>query len=78
MHMRYYSTQRPVSPGTFPKPAGNRVLDICNYDRRIYCDDIGREAWGYIDYEHPLPPEQAANYELIPATNALPSGSCVH
>ena len=49
--MRYYSTQRPVAPGTFPKPEGNKILDIHNYDRKTYCPEIGGEAWGYIDYK---------------------------
>lgn len=64
--MRYYSTQRPIDPGTFPSPDGNKVVDIHNYDSRIYCEEVGQEAWGYIDYEKPLSPVQAANYELLP------------
>ena len=64
--MRYYSTQRPVGPGTFPKPDGNKVLEIHNFDRKIYCEVIDREAWGYIDYEHPLSSKQEADYELTP------------
>jgi len=63
--MKYYSTQRPVAPGTFPKPQGNKVVDIHNYDRKTYCAEIGREAWGYIEYQQPLAPEQAARYELV-------------
>ena len=31
---RYYSTQRPVDIGTFPKPAGNAPVEIHNYDNR--------------------------------------------
>ena len=65
--MRYYSTQRPVTPGSFPRPDGNKVLEIHNYDSKTYCEEIGREVWGYIDYERPLPPELAATYELTPA-----------
>ena len=30
--MKYYSTQCPVAPGTFPKPEGNKVLEIVNFD----------------------------------------------
>ncbi len=32
--MKYYSTQRPVAQGTFPKPDGNRVIEIVNFDKR--------------------------------------------
>ena len=60
--MRYYSTQRPVGPGTFP--TGYKVEEIHNFDRRTFCDEINREAWGYIDYREPLTKEQAEAYEL--------------
>lgn len=45
--MKYYSTQRPITPGSYPKPAFNQVTAILNYDSRTYCEGIGREAWGY-------------------------------
>lgn len=64
MKYRYYSTQRPVAPGTFPKPAGNKVFGIRNYDSRIHIAEIGRDAWGYIDYTSPLDPRLAEEYEL--------------
>ena len=40
--MRYYSTQRPVGPGTFPKPQGNAVKEVFNFDSKTYCEEIGR------------------------------------
>ena len=67
MSHRYYSTQRPVTPGAFPGPGGNKIVEIHNYDSKTYCEELGREVWGYIDYEQPLTPEKAASYELIPA-----------
>ena len=63
--MRYYSTQRPVGPGTFPKPQGNAVKEVFNFDSKTYCEELGREAWGYIEYEQPLDPETAAGYALV-------------
>lgn len=66
--MRYYSTQRPFGPGTFPKQDGTET--ITNFDGPTYCEEIGREAWGYIDYKQPITPEQAASYELTPAADA--------
>lgn len=66
--MRYYSTQRPIVPGAFPKPAGNRILKIANFDTRQFCKDIGRETWGYIEYEKPLSDIAQKQHELIPAT----------
>lgn len=63
--MKYYSTQRPVMPGSFPKPQGNKVLAIENFDRRTYCPEIEREAWGYLEYEQPLTEKDVAAYELV-------------
>lgn len=65
MGYRYYSTQRPVTPGSFPKPEGNRVLEIVNFDDRTVCSDIGRAAWGYIEYERPLDEAAARSYEFV-------------
>ena len=63
--MRYYSTQRPIAPGTFPEPEGNKVLEIVNFEERTYCKESNRDCWGYIDYEKPLSEKEAASYELI-------------
>lgn len=60
MH-RYYSTQRPVTPGSYPK---EQVDCIVNFPDRVYCEEIGREAWGYIDYRLPLTEQQMMDYEL--------------
>ena len=63
--MKYYSTQRPFALGTFPKPEDNKVLEIVNFDERKYCEEAGRDCWGYIEYEHPLTEKQAVDYELV-------------
>ena len=55
--MRYYSTQRPIMPGSYPKPAGNPVVEIRNFDARVFCGEIG--------HEQALFPGQAQSYELI-------------
>lgn len=67
--MRYYSTQRPFGPGTFPKQDGSET--ITNFDKPTFCEEIGREAWGYIDYKSPLSPELAQDYELMPACKRI-------
>ena len=41
---RYYSTQRPVMPGTYP--AEKKVSEIVNFSERKYVTNISREAWG--------------------------------
>ena len=60
--VKYYSTQRPFGPGTFPQRDGTET--ITNFDGKIYCEEIGREAWGYIEYREPLTKEEADAYEL--------------
>lgn len=62
--MRYYLTQRPVMLGAFPRPAENRIVKIGDFDQMRYCPEIGRNAWGYIDYTYPLSREEAEQYEL--------------
>lgn len=64
--MLYFSTQRPIAPGTFPKYGEmNRLIDIMNYDEKVFCPEIEREAWGYVEYERAIPSQDADAYELI-------------
>lgn len=60
--MRYYSTQRPLGPGTFPKQDGSET--VTNFDGKIYCEEIGRDAWGFVEYKTPISEEAARSYEL--------------
>ena len=64
---RYYSTQRPVDIGTFPKPAGNAPVEIHNYDKRQPVEDGAMQAWGWLEYAKPLTEKEASDYELRPA-----------
>ena len=63
---RYYSTQRPVDIGTYPKSAGKPIC-IHNYDNRIRIEPWGFLAWGYLEYAAPLDARQADDYELRPS-----------
>ena len=65
---RYYSTQRSVDIGTFPKPPDNRVMEIVNFDKRIPVENEPFHAWGYVEYQKPLTEKQADDYELRPAS----------
>lgn len=60
--VKYYSTQRPVMPGSFPKKTV--VEKIENFNTKTYCEEIGREAWGFIEYRELLTKEEADAYEL--------------
>ena len=56
----YYSTERPVAPGTCPSKG---ILKVCNYSRRSPIAGIG-EAWGAVVYDRELDYTEAIEYEL--------------
>ena len=64
---KYYSTQRSVDIGTFPKPPHNAPDEIVNYDRRIPVEGGAFLAWGHLTYTRPLTEKEASDYELRPA-----------
>ena len=59
---KYYSTQRPVDIGTFPKPPHNTPDEIVNYDQRIPVEGGAFVAWGHLTYTKPLTEKQASDY----------------
>ena len=62
---RYYSTQRPVTPGTFP----GKPTNIQNFDTRESVCGGQMQAWGYVEYKKPLTEKQMNDYELKPAVH---------
>jgi hypothetical protein len=58
---RYYLTQRPPAPGTFP----GKPVNMKAFDSREHVEEIGRPAWGWVEYEEPLTEKQIADYELV-------------
>lgn len=60
---RYYSTQRPVDIGTFPKTE-NGPSEIVNFDKRERVENGTFQAWGYLLYHAPLTEKQIYDYEL--------------
>ncbi len=63
---KYYSTQRPVDIGTFPKTEGG-PREIVNFDKREPVEHGRFMAWGYLEYSAPLTKKQMDDYELRPA-----------
>lgn len=57
---------RPIGPGSYPKVENLTVEEIHNFGERVLCQQIGRMAWGYIDYSGKLPETVAKRYELVP------------
>lgn len=58
--IRYYLTQRPPAPGTFP----GKPVNLKSFDKRTHVEEIGRPAWGWVEYEWPLTIKEAEDYEL--------------
>jgi len=67
---RYYSTQRPIDIGTFPKTIGGPV-QIVNYDKRAWVENATFRAWGYLTYDAPLTDKCIGDYELRAAPDSL-------
>ena len=62
--MKYYSTLRPVTPGSYPMK--DKVKEIVNFDDKTYVEDIQQEAWGYIEYNEELDAATANSWDLVP------------
>ena len=63
MSVKYFSIHRPIGPGTYPKI--EKVLEIVNFDKMVYCNEVGRTAWGYIVFENKIDERSARMYELM-------------
>lgn len=62
--MRYYSTQRPIVPGSVP---GAGLTEVYNFNSKTFVPEIDREAYGWAEYDHALTAAQVEQYELVPA-----------
>ena len=67
MKYKYYSTQRPIDIGTYPKPPAAPEVELVFYDQRKPVENGTALAWGELIYDAPLTPEQVSNYELRPS-----------
>ena len=63
----YYSTQRPVSIGTYPNSPDNPPTEIKNFDTRLLVENGTFRAWGTITYTKPLSELDVKGYELRPS-----------
>ena len=67
MKYKYYSTQRPIDIGTYPKLPEAPEVELVFYDQRRPVEHGTVLAWGELIYDAPLSLEQAADYELWPS-----------
>lgn len=63
--MRAYAIHRPIGPFTWPSEHRDKVVDIVNYDTLTFVPEIGRNAFGYIDFNDDVPMEDLDRYELV-------------
>ena len=67
---RYYSTQRPISPGTYPN-GENKPVSIENFDDRQLVENGQLQAWGYLEYAEPLSQKEVKEYELKAVSDSV-------
>ena len=60
---RYYCIMRPPLIGGVP--FGRTLIDACAFEERRYIPEIDRMAWGWVEYDEELTPEEVSDYELI-------------
>lgn len=61
--MRAYGYNRPLGMGTYPK--GNEVADIVNFPAKQWVEEVGRDCFGYVEYDENVPTEELERYELV-------------
>lgn len=65
MSTKYYSPNRPLTPGTFPNRKGLEVIEVRNFDSPLPIKGASRPVWGWVEYEGSLTPEEIEQYELL-------------
>ena len=68
---KYYSTQRPIDLGTYPKSYFNRPIHMDIYPGRQQVPGEAFQAWGAILYAQPLTEQEIRDYELRPSRDNL-------
>lgn len=65
---KYYSINRPVSIGTYPKKG---FCGFENYNFRKWVGEINHEAWGELYYDRILEEKEEKDYELVRSHNEM-------
>lgn len=60
---KYYCIMRPPMIGGIP--FGHILQDARAFTERRYVPEIERMAWGWVEYEEELTPDEIADYELV-------------
>lgn len=67
MKYKYYSTQRPIDIGTYPKLPDDPEVGMTFFSERMPVENDTVLTWGILAYNQPLTPQQISDYELRPA-----------
>jgi len=70
---RYYCLYRPAGPGSVPRG----LIDLKNFDDKQFVPEIGKEAWGWVEYEKPLTDKEIRDYELMEETEMKNDKICL-
>jgi len=62
MVYRYYSVSRPVAAGNFPTKG---VVKVRNFGGRMFCKELKRKVYGYVDYDRPLQACDLDEFHLV-------------
>lgn len=57
---RYYCLYRPPMPGTIPRGA----IAIKDFGDKQRVEEIGRDAWGYAEFQRELTDHEVLDFEL--------------
>lgn len=68
--MKYYSISRPLGIGVLSPSVSSKTINVVNFDHRMFCDDIQRESWSYIETDSELTQTELEQCELIPENAA--------
>ena len=63
--MKSYALHRPIGPFTWPSEHHDKVAEIVNWEHMEYVPEIGRSAFGYIEWAEMPPMEDLRRYELM-------------
>lgn len=61
---RYYLIERPLQLGAFPQTEDNKPVLVAPFGEKMDAPNIGAYAFGFVEYDHPLTPDQIYQYEL--------------
>lgn len=81
---KYYSLERPISLGTYPRNRDNPMIAFENFEDNLRCtkvmvtdNDKVFNAWGYMIFKNPLTKKDIVDYELGDA-GAIPRNTKIN